>query len=278
MAAETFAMESVTWLSSAMADQGKMDIRLEAAMSKLFCTELFWRIADEMVQIRGGRGFESADSLRGRGEEPVPAERILRDARINTIIEGSSEIMRLFIAREAMDTHVQLILGILKPGLSLGERLQAIGKAIRFYPFWYPSQWIYFSRPKRGPGLSRKLRRHLSFVDQTAHRLARTLFQIMGLYQQGLERKQLLLFRLVNIGMGLFAISASCSHAACLLQKNPKDRSPEHLAHYFSSQTRSKIREEFRALYRNQDGDVNRIARGILDGKYAWLEEGIISK
>ncbi len=278
MASDTFAMESVTWLTSAMADQGKTDIRLEAAMAKLFCTEMFWKIADEMVQIRGGRGYESADSLKGRGEEAIPAERILRDSRINLIIEGSSEIMRLFIAREAMDMHFRLILGIMKPGLSLGERLGLVGKAAAFYPFWYLKQWVGCNGVKNTGKMSPRLKSHLTFVKKTARRLARTLFHIMGIYQQSLERRQLLLFRLVNIGTGLFAIASSCSRAAMLLAKDPSDRTPEELAHYFSVRTRSKIREEFRSLFKNQDRAVGRIASGILDGKYAWLEDGIMAE
>jgi len=276
MASDTFAMESVTWLTSAMADQGKTDIRLEAAMAKLFCTEMFWKIADEMLQIRGGRGYESSDSLRGRGEEGIPAERILRDSRINLIIEGSSEIMRLFIAREAMDMHFRLILGILKPGLSIPERLGAIGKAAAFYPFWYLKQWIGCGHVKNTGSISPRLKRHLSFVKKTTRRLARTLFHVMGIYQQSLEHRQLLMFRLVNIGTGLFAIASSCSRAAMLLKKDPADRTPEELADYFSARARAEIRDEFRSLFKNQDKAVNRIAQGILDEKYAWLEEGIV--
>ncbi len=278
MTATTFAMDSVTWLCSAMVDHGKVDVRLEAAMAKLFCTEAAWRIADDTVQIRGGRGYETADSLRGRGEEPIPVERFMRDARINLIIEGTSEIMHLFIAREAMDPHLRRILPLMSSRISAGEKIKKGFEAFGYYAFWYPRQWVYLGRWRSHVGAHgcAPLRGHLKFVEKSSHRLARGLFHAMAIHQQGLEKRQQILARFVNIGTDLFAMAATCSQAALLVAKNPSDTSALELADLFCREARLRIEREFKAQRHNDDKLIYKIGRNMLDERYQWLEEGIV--
>ena len=141
MASETFAIEAMSFYAASLVDRDKKaDVRLEAAMCKLWATERSWEHIDMAMQIRGGRGYETAQSLAARGEEPVPVERLFRDSRINTIFEGSSEIMRLFIAREALDPHLKVGGPVLDTRRPMKQRLRAAVEAAAFYGLWY--QWL----------------------------------------------------------------------------------------------------------------------------------------
>src|SRR5258708_1686845 len=142
MAGNVFAMEAMTFLSSALLDSKSGDLRIETAMCKMWATETTWRIADEAMQVRGGRGYETSASLAGRGEPPIAVERFLRDCRVNTIFEGSSEIMRLFIAREALDPHLKIGGAIFNTQLPMSDRAKAVLSSGKFYAGWYPRQWL----------------------------------------------------------------------------------------------------------------------------------------
>ena len=262
MAATTFAMDAMVWLASALADHKTVDVRLEAAIAKLFCSEACWRIADDTVQIRGGRGYETADSLRARGERPYPVERMLRELRINLIIEGTSEIMRLFIAREALDAHLRLV----------GKGLP---RAVAYYAAWWPRQWLALcwtaSYGRLGP-----LAGHLRFVERTSHRLALALFHSAVRHRTRLAYRQQLLGRLVDIGAELFAMVAACSKAHLMAQRQPEDDGPRELADLFCRQSRRRIAAAFRMLRHNEDRQTYRLAQRVLNDRYRWLEEGIV--
>jgi alkylation response protein AidB-like acyl-CoA dehydrogenase len=274
MSAHTLATEAMTFYASALVDQGGRDIRLEAAMAKLFASKTGWEIVDETLQIRGGRGYETALSLKARGEKPYAVERIVRDFRINTIIEGSTEIMHLLIAREALDPHMKLGMAVFNPKAGLGARLKGMLKMGGFYALWYPRQWITLGSRFKYSG---PLARHDRFVDRTAHRLARSIFHGMARYQLGLEKQQILLSHLVEIGVSLFAMGVTCSYAAYLAKQDPKQQNAIELADLFCRYQRKEIRSRFQKLFDADDRKAYGISKGFLKGDYSWLEKGIIS-
>ncbi|HEX9305540.1 MAG TPA: acyl-CoA dehydrogenase family protein [Thermoanaerobaculia bacterium] len=275
MAATTFAMEAITDLASSMADMGDRDIRLEAAVAKMWNSEEGWRIVDRTMQIRGGRGYETADSLRSRGEPPIAVERMMRDYRINLIFEGSSEIMRLFIAREALDRHLAVASDLFDKKLSWKERAAALPRFLGFYATWYPSRWAGWGRWPRfsdfGP-----MAGQVRYLERTTRRLARAIFHLMATHGPKLEKRQALLFRAVDIGADLFAMSAAVSRAAGLRKSRaPEAASAVELADVFCRMTRRRIEAAFAAIRSNDDVRKYRTARRFLDGEHKWLEHGM---
>jgi hypothetical protein len=275
MAANTFACESVAELCGLLAERD-FDIRLEAAIAKLYNSEAGWRIIDDTVQIRGGRGYETADSLRARGEKPVPVERIMRDFRINLIFEGSSEIMHLFIAREAVDRHLQLAGDLVMPGTSLGKKLAALVRSALFYAWWYPTRWIGWSLPPRygefGP-----LAAHVRFIERNSRRLARGVFHQMLRFGPKLERRQAVLFRLVDVAGELFAMAAVCTRAQWMRKRDGETGARAvRVADLFCRHARRRVRDKFRGLGSNDDTSTYRAAQDVLKGEHLWLEEGIV--
>lgn len=276
MAADTFALEALVELIGAMADSGKFDIRLEAAVAKMWGTETGWDLVNDALQVRGGRGYETYDSLKARGEVSYPVERWLRDMRINTIFEGSSEIMRLFIAREAVDRHFSIAGDLVNPKAPVGAKLKALVKAGLFYAWWYPTRFLGWSAWPRYSEFG-SLARHLRYVERTSRRLARATFYSMVRFGPGLEKRQAVLGRVVDIGAELLVMTATVLHAKTLQQRGGDERGAEALADAFCRQSRRRISASFRSIFRNDDVATHKVARRYLDGEMKWLERGIIS-
>ncbi len=271
MAADTFAMEALVETTSRLADGHRFDIRLEAALAKMWATEAGLAIANDAMQIRGGRGYETHDSLVARGEVGYPVERVLRDMRINTIFEGSSEIMRLFVAREMVGDHLSALGDLMRPDVSAGRKLAGAVRAIAHYAWWYPSR--YLGRPFR-PGYGRfgRLARHLRFVDRSSRRLARSVFHALLRHGTRLERRQAVLSRMVEVGAELLVMTSAVLRAHELGEPEA-----DRLADLFCRRASRRVGARFDALFDNDDVPMYGLAQKVLDGDYGWLEEGIVS-
>ncbi|MDX1657179.1 MAG: acyl-CoA dehydrogenase family protein [Nitriliruptorales bacterium] len=279
IAATAFGIDAVTELSAALADEGVKDIRIEAAIAKLYGSEMSWTVIDEMIQIRGGRGYETAESLERRGEKPVPAEQILRDNRINRIFEGSSEIMKLLIAREAVDQHLSVAGDMIEPDVAPADKAKTALKAAGFYAKWIPSLLAgKGNAPTAFSGEFGSLGEHLRYVERAARRLARNTFAAMTRWQAKLERKQMFLGRIVDIGAELYAMAAACVYARHLVDEGRADdpTAVRDLAEAFCRQARRRVEDHFDALWDNDDDANYETALRVLDGEFTWLEWGIV--
>ena len=265
MAADVFAMEAMVRLTSSLVDKDCADIRLEAAMAKYFCTEKAWKICDDAMQIRGGRGYENETSLEERGEDPYPIERIFRDMRINRIIEGTSDIMQLYIAREAMDTHLRYILPIIE---KKGNILLNLSKAAGFYSAWYPKLWLP-SRKLTDLHLYEENRKNLVYIQREAKILGRKLFHTMARYQQKLSRHELVLADFVDIGTELFAMASVLSYVGASGHANPGDA--QDLAALYCENAKDRIARLKKSL-RIKHEKMSLVGKDMLDGRYGWLE------
>src|SRR6478672_7120626 len=274
MASNTFAMESVAELAVGLAERGHYDIRLEAAIAKMWNTETGWRIIDDTLQIRGGRGYETADSLRGRGAAGIAVERAMRDFRINLIFEGSSEIMRLFIAREAVDHHFKTAFALVDKDSTRGEKISALGRVAKFYPGWYLARWFGRGTVPGSYGEFGALAGHLRWAERRTRHLGRILFHAMVRFGPKLERRQMVLFRGVDIGADLFAMTATCVRAQMLAQQG--NREATELADLFCREARQRIQTNFSRFYGGNDSAIYRVSQHVLAGQHEWLEEGIV--
>ncbi len=277
IAGTAFGLEAMVDVSSRLADDNRRDFRIEAAITKLYASERAWEAVDTMVQVRGGRGYETATSLAARGEKPVPAEQLLRDMRINRIFEGSSEIMHLMIAREAVDRHLQVAGDILLGDAAILEKLKLGAQAGAFYAKWLPSLTVGEGQRPDSFDEFGALAKHLRYAERACRKLARSTFYAMGRHQAKLERKGALLGRIVDIGAELYAIACACTYASTLGTVQPARRDAIYeLAGLFCTQARRRAERLFAELRSNDDDAQYKLAGHLLDGRYAFFEHDVL--
>jgi alkylation response protein AidB-like acyl-CoA dehydrogenase len=277
IAATAYGLEAMLDVASRLADEKRNDVRIEAAIAKLYGSEMGWRVIDELMQVCGGRGYETASSLQARGLRGVPVEQVLRDMRVNRIFEGSTEIMHLIIAREAMDQHLHVAGDLMESDLPFDRKAKALGKAGAFYAAWYPKLAVGRGQAPQSYANFGKLAGQMRFVERASRKLARSTFYAMARWQAGTEDHGAFLGRIVDIGAELFAISATVVYTQTALREHPERAAEtQELAEAFCNQAQHRTERLFHELWDNVDVPNHRLALDVLKGRHAWLEEGII--
>ncbi|MEU2437239.1 acyl-CoA dehydrogenase family protein [Streptomyces rubradiris] len=303
IAATAFALEALVEVVARRAAAGGTDTRLDAELAKLFASEQTWVVADELVQLRGGRGYETAESALARGERGVPVEQLLRDVRVGRIFDGSSEALRAFLAHDLIEAHraaagerdagpsQETDPAGKKPGAedpvaaAAGEaadtgKAAPAGETSPAGDTAAAQQTVRAGlsvRPDRSAGRpDGALDDHLEFVARTSRRIAGELAAVAagsGPGGEGLDGRQRFLGRIVDIGAELYAMSASCAYARTL---GGADGSPAELADAFCRQARLRVAESLARLGDNTDAADRAVTGDVLDGRYTWLEEGVV--
>jgi alkylation response protein AidB-like acyl-CoA dehydrogenase len=266
IAATAFGLEAMLDVASRLADEKRNDVRIEAALAKLYGSEMGWRVIDALMQVCGGRGYETAASLQARGLRGVPVEQVMRDMRVNRIFEGSTEIMHLHVAGDLLESD-----------LSIDKKAKALGKAGAFYATWYPKLAVGRGQAPQSYGDFGELAGQMRFVERASRKLARSTFYGMARWQAGTEAHGAFLGRIVDIGAELFAISAAVVYAQTAMREHP-ERAAEtrELAEAFCGQAQLRTERLFHELWSNADEANHRLALDVLKGRHTWLEEGII--
>jgi alkylation response protein AidB-like acyl-CoA dehydrogenase len=270
-AAYTLALDAVMAFCGAWANK-KGDLRLESAAAKILGSEWYWEVVNDLFQVRGGRGFMTAESQRASGECEIPVMRMLRDARINLVWEGTSEILRIWMAREALAPYIEQGLAFLQ-----GSAPRKIG-ALRYFARLALRSCLPGFNPSRSSVVfGEDYDRWVRFIESSARRLTRSTLITTARHRQGLHNKQLLLRDLVDQSLWLFPMAATVWYASQPdMCTKPGIR---QLADYFCQDMADRLRVSSWSKSNRKhvkDSTVYRLSKAIMSGEYAWLEEGII--
>ncbi len=277
MAANLFAMEALSSLVWHMADQKAYDIRIEAAIAKMFCSERTIQFLKDSQILFGGIGYETVDSKRVRGEPGFPIEQLVRDVEMSRIVEGATDILRPFVAREGLSPHLDRARNYFEEGLSGTQRIGELLKLIRFYLPWYVGQWRRRSLPQRLEMRHPKVRAKLSYAERASRRLARAIFYAMAIRREALRDDQGRQNRIEAVGEDILTIAATTLYAESQ-HRTTGDATVWDLADEFFRDARKRIDRAIREIIRNEDGRSTAVGRRALRGDYPWLSRGVIQR
>jgi alkylation response protein AidB-like acyl-CoA dehydrogenase len=277
MAARLFAMEALASAVWRMADQHQYDVRIEAAIAKMYCSETTIQFLKDAQTIFGGMGYETADSKRIRGEPAFGIEQLVRDVEMYRIGEGATDVLRPFVAREALDMHLERARNYLDEKASRAQRLAEMGRLLAFYVPWYLKQWKLKRLPSHVVFRHTHVRAHLRFIERASRRLARAVLYAMFWHRQALQHDQGRQNRIETIGEDLLVMAVSSLYAE-ERQRTAGETEAWDLAEIVFGEASARIKQQIRELIFNHDTPLTTVGRKALTGIYPALSRGIIER
>lgn len=246
MRLETFAAESMVYLTLGLLDRGDVDYSLESAICKIYASEMVWRAADDAVQIAGGRGYMN----------DRPFERFLRDTRIMRIFEGTNEVLRLFVALAGIERLGEYLEGV---GRALREPIKDLGVLTEFA--FHRIQDVLGSR-RSGASVADPLAGCLRQVERFTGHLHEGAESLIRAHRDRLVEEQFQLERLADIVTDLYALVASISRVQDRIGRDGEPAAgPEiDLVRQLCRVAGARIERNHALITANRDERIRRIA------------------
>jgi alkylation response protein AidB-like acyl-CoA dehydrogenase len=277
MAANLFAMEALAFAVWRMADQHLYDVRIEAAIAKIFCSETTIQFLKDAQTLFGGMGYETADSKRVRGEPAFGIEQLVRDVEMYRIGEGATDVLRPFVAREALNIHLERVRNYFDEEVTGLRRLVEAGRLLRFYVPWYVKQWVPRLLPSRPEFRHPKVLPKLRFVERASRRLSRATFYALVRHRQALRDDQGRQNRIESIGEDLLVIATTALSVEAQEGTTGQVETWD-LADEVFREARVRVEQQIRTLISNRDAQLTGVGMKALRGTYAALSEGSIRR
>jgi alkylation response protein AidB-like acyl-CoA dehydrogenase len=277
MASRLFAMDALAFAVWRMADRHSYDVRTEAAIAKIFSSECTIQFLKDAQTIFGGMGYETADSKRQRGEPAFGIEQLVRDAEMYRIGEGATDILRPFVAREALNMHLEHAQRYFDERASGWQRFMTALRLITTYIPWFARQWMPRRPPSRPEFEHPHVRAKLRFVERASRRLARATLYAMIRRRQALRDDQGRQNRIERIGEDLLVIAVTALRAEAQ-ERTTGLTDAWDLAGEVFREARTRVTEQIRTLISNRDDRLTDVGRKALTGTYPMLSDGIIRR
>ena len=266
LAAETYAADAMLGLLAAAMDRADSDAALEAAIAKVFCSELIWRASDEMVQVAGGRGFV----------KPYPYERWLRDARINRIFEGTNEVLRLFIALNGVEGPAARLKEL---GAALRRPLSNLG-LVSGYARGRVRSALGATAEMEVP-LHESLHEHRKYFVRHVAELAAAAERAVLKHRKQIIERQLVVERLANMAIELYATAAVIARTQRLIEEHGVEQCERELAlcDLFCVEAGRRFRTQRIALDGREDEVDDRrraVAAAVRAAEGYWVPDAIL--